>query len=120
MEVMGTVLADAHTTHSDVRYKKDITILADSLNKLLRIRGVQFLWRDADKAQSPQIGVIAQEVEKEFPEAVITNKDGYKSVAYDKLVAPLIEAVKEQQQQIRKLEEGNNELKTRIENLEKK
>lgn len=39
--------------------------------------------------------VLAQEVEKVFPELVQTDAQGYKSVAYGNLVAPLIEAVKE-------------------------
>lgn len=41
-----------------------------------------------------QIGLIAQEVEDIFPEVVSTDSKGYKSIAYDKLVVPLIEAVK--------------------------
>ena len=48
----------------------------------------------------PQIGVIAQEVEMEFPEIVSTNEKGYKMVDYTKLTPILVEAVKEQQQQI--------------------
>lgn len=41
------------------------------------------------------MGVIAQEVEKVFPELVSTDEEGHKRVAYHGLVAPLIEAVKE-------------------------
>jgi hypothetical protein len=41
------------------------------------------------------IGVIAQEVEKVFPEIVTTRNNGYKAVKYEKLTAVLIEAVKE-------------------------
>jgi hypothetical protein len=55
--------------------------------------------------------VIAQEVEKTFPEIIHTNNEGYKSVEYGNLVAPLIEAIKElnakvdaQAQEIKKLE----------------
>ena len=40
------------------------------------------------------MGLVAQDVERVFPEVVYTDSQGYKSVAYDKLVAPLIEAVK--------------------------
>ena len=67
---------------------------------ILRLRGVEFDWRNDVNAptkheQTHDIGVIAQEVEKVFPEAVTSPKnDGYKSVAYSKLVAPLIEGVK--------------------------
>jgi len=52
------------------------------------------------------MGVIAQDVEKVFPELVATDKmTGLKAVNYACLVAPLIEAVKEQQRQIERLEE---------------
>lgn len=47
-----------------------------------------------------QIGLIAQNVEKEFPELVNKDKDGYESLAYDKFTAVLLEAIKEQQKQI--------------------
>jgi hypothetical protein len=45
-------------------------------------------------SQQPAIGVIAQDVEKVFPELVTTDERGYKQVAYYCLIAPLIEAVK--------------------------
>lgn len=51
-----------------------------------------------------QIGFIAQEVEAIAPALVRTNKDGYKSVAYSRVVPFLVEAMKEQQQQIRSQE----------------
>lgn len=54
-----------------------------------------------------EIGVIAQEVESVLPEIVATRDNGYKAVRYERLVALLIEAVKDQQVQI-------DELKSRI------
>jgi predicted small metal-binding protein len=54
------------------------------------------------------IGVIAQEVEEVLPEIVDTREDGHKAVKYDRMVALLIEAVKEQQQQINELKEKLN------------
>lgn len=64
-----------------------------------KMREYAFEWRtdefpDKKFKTGPDIGVIAQNVETQFPEVVETGKDGYKSVAYQKLVAPLIEAVK--------------------------
>lgn len=46
------------------------------------------------EGRDPRMGLVAQDVERVFPEVVYTVSQGYKSVAYDKLVAPLIEAVK--------------------------
>ena len=59
------------------------------------------------------IGIIAQEMEKVFPELVNTNEDGYKAVAYDKLTAVLLEAVKEQQDQIETLQKRIKRLEER-------
>jgi molybdenum-dependent DNA-binding transcriptional regulator ModE len=57
------------------------------------------------------IGVIAQEVEKVLPELVVEDKDGRKNMAYGNLTAVLVEAVKEQGEQI-------DDLKERIKKLE--
>lgn len=88
-------------TPSDSRYKKDITRLPSSLEKILQIRGVSYNWNhEVDPtlnfSKKTELGVIAQEVEQVFPEAVNSPKDGgMKTVAYTMLIAPLIEAVKE-------------------------
>ena len=47
-----------------------------------------------------EIGLIAQEVEKEFPEIVRTDDKGYKSVMYDRLSVILLKAIQEQQTEI--------------------
>ena len=61
---------------------------------------------DAAK-QSPNVGVIAQEVEKVLPQLVHDRENGFKGVDYAKLTGLLIEAIKEQQKQI-------DELKSRL------
>ena len=130
------------TSSSDRRLKENIRPLANSLDKVLRIQGVEYDYIDKVKfSDKHQIGVIAQDVEQIYPEVVITDKQtGLKSVAYDHLIAPLIEGVKtlykrllsveEQQakqsrqiaseeQRIQRLEKENAELKARLEKLEK-
>lgn len=84
------------TSSSDERLKENIQPLQDSLVKIQKLQGVEYNYRDKAKfTDKHQIGVIAQEVEKVYPEVVITDKTtGLKSVAYDHLVAPLIEAFK--------------------------
>ena len=57
-----------------------------------------------------QIGLIAQELEKVYPELVDTDSQGFKSVQYSKLVAILIEGMKEQQQQINALQHKVKEI----------
>ena len=66
---------------------------------------------DVHPIEDRQIGLIAQEVEPILPEVVKTDSDGYKALAYDKIAAVLVEAMKEQQSQI-------EVLKARIEALE--
>lgn len=94
---------------SDERYKKDITQITDALQNLMKIRGVKYSWRtdefkEKNFTSDTQVGVIAQDIEPYFPELVVTNEEGYKSVDYPKLTAVLIEAIKEQQQQYETLE----------------
>jgi prepilin-type N-terminal cleavage/methylation domain-containing protein len=91
---------------SDIRLKKDIEPLSNSLDQVLKLRGVTYKWKHrvtADKA--PQIGFIAQEVEKVYPQVVDTDKlSGLKSIAYEKLIAPVIEAIKAVNSKVTNLE----------------
>jgi hypothetical protein len=85
---------------SDRRYKQNITPIASALEKVSKLQGVTFTWNRKDYpsrffCDGPQIGLIAQDVETVIPEAVLTDNEGFKSVAYDKLTAVLVEAVKE-------------------------
>ncbi|MDM8561228.1 tail fiber domain-containing protein [Candidatus Parabeggiatoa sp. HSG14] len=87
---------------SDVKLKQEIETLDSTLDKLLSLRGVRFKWKNAEQ-KSHQIGVIAQEVEKVFPELVEMGPDNMKGVNYSGLISTFIEAIKEQQQQIEEL-----------------
>jgi hypothetical protein len=85
---------------SDVRFKDNIETLSSALDKVTRLRGVNFEWRmdtDKDFNEGLQLGLIAQEVEAVVPELVHTGSDGYKAVAYSNMSALLVEAIKEQQ-----------------------
>ncbi len=92
-----------YDSSSDIRFKKNLTPIADSesaLEKIMQLEGLYFDWRNDEFPkyqfkESRDMGVIAQNVRDIFPEAVNENDEGYLSVAYAKLVAPLIEAVKE-------------------------
>lgn len=117
LHVSGKVRATDFTTSSDINLKKDILSLENPLDKILGIRGVSFLWKDPEQSPDRQIGVIAQEVEKVFPELVSTDSEGLKSVSYTGLVAPLIEAVKEQQRQIEAQQAQISTLQTEVDAL---
>lgn len=99
------------TNTSDIHFKEKITRIKSPLKKIQRLRGVKYSWKE-DKKAGRQIGLIAQEVEKILPELVFENPvDGYKGVHYDKLVAVLIEAMKEQQDQIENLKKQISQLR---------
>ncbi|WPU66038.1 tail fiber domain-containing protein [Peredibacter starrii] len=113
----------AYVNASDRRLKKNIKPISDA-EKLLTLQGVYFDWRQDEFPkmnfeQANDMGVIAQEVEKVFPEAVKTDKQGYKSVAYSKLIAPLIEVTKNEHQKIKSLEQKVSSLSTANEQLRK-
>ena len=102
LDVNGTIRGD-NVSPSDMRWKEHVKTLDNSLEKVNKLRGVSFEWKDKTKGAGTQVGLIAQEVEAVFPEVVSADNEGYKSVAYDKLVGVLVEAVKEQQKQIEEL-----------------
>ena len=106
--VQGTAHATGQWTSSDAGFKKNILTIDNSLDRLTRIRGTRFEFRtdefkDYNFDDGPQYGLIAQEIEDLFPELVKTERDGYKSVNYNGMIPVLIEAIKEQQKQINKL-----------------
>lgn len=107
--IYGKLKSDGITEMSDRRLKQDINTLDNSLSKIKSLRGVSYNWNQNNEAgikfeKELQIGLIAQEVEAVFPELVDTDSEGYKSVEYSKLVAVLIEALKEQEEKIETLE----------------
>ena len=89
--------AGCTSSASDKSLKQNIKPLKNSLEKILKLEGVGFDWRDKNKyGKSRQIGFIAQSLEQVYPEVVSTDiKTGLKSVSYAYLVAPLVEAIRE-------------------------
>lgn len=88
------------TAFSDIRLKDNITAIDNSLNKILSIRGVTFTRTDQDDIGRIHMGVIAQEVEQYFPELILEDNTGIKSVNYGAMAGAFIEAFKDQQKQI--------------------
>jgi hypothetical protein len=98
LHVIGNILASGTITQSsDIRLKSDIEPLENASEGIACLSGVTYRWTDPSMGQERQIGLIAQDVEKCFPEVVRTDNKGYKSIAYAQLVVPLIENAKEQQ-----------------------
>ncbi len=110
LNVQGELWAGRLLGVSDLRLKKKVGPLIQAPEDILKLRGVRFKWQDAAEDDPYAMGLVAQEVEEFFPEAVRTGTDGMKGINYSALIAPLIESLKQQQSQI-------GELRVEIETL---
>jgi hypothetical protein len=95
---------DVTAAASDSRLKKDLTIIGGALAKVQALTGYTFNWdqsicREAGFEFSAvrQVGLIAQDVQSVLPEAVspAPANDEYLTVRYERIVALLVEAVKD-------------------------
>lgn len=93
-------------TVSDGRLKNVEGPIKGALDKLLKINGVYFTWKDQQYGKGRQAGIIAQDVEKVFPELVSIDDEGKLSADYQRLTAPIIEALREINGRIEVLERG--------------
>jgi hypothetical protein len=116
--VNGDITANSVAGTSDFRFKTNIRSISSALSKVKSLRGVYFNWNqkafpEKDFSEKTELGFIAQEVEKVLPEVVSKDKtrEEYRSVKYDKIVALLVEAIKEQQVQIEQLKKEVKQLK---------
>ena len=109
-KVEGDIEATSNVyASSDISLKDNIVTYENALDKVLALRGVEYDRNDLDGVH--EVGLIAQEVEEIIPELVGESRDGLKNIAYGKLTAVLIEAVKE-------LKKENDALSARIKSLE--
>ena len=139
--VNGTIGSTSNITAyaSDERLKTNIVEIDNPIEKVKQLRGVTFDWQDDveekgfEPAAKNETGVIAQEVQKVIPDAVVPAPfdPDYLTVQHEKIVPLLIEAIKKQQEEIEELKkiahpkcgletfDGYKELMARIEQLEK-
>jgi len=118
LEISGTL-----TENSDRRLKEQIQPLGDSiLGKLGHIRPVHFRFNtDETHPSGTQVGLIAQEVQAQFPALVSEGASGYLSVSYSKFTAVLLKGLQEQQAEIERLEakvDRMDQLEARLATLE--
>ena len=135
LHVVGTTLAAVWST-SDERYKKNIQTIDSPMEKILKLRGVNYEWRQSEfkdlKFKSGKdIGFIGQEVEKVLPEVILKDDKGFISVAYSSLLPVVVEAFKElkkdhdlvkaekaaNEKKLLALEEDNKRLRDTVETL---
>jgi hypothetical protein len=89
---------------SDANLKQNIKTIVNPLDKLLKLGGYDFTWKQDylntlaipnNYAKQDDVGIIAQEVQAILPQAVVTRDDGTLAVNYSKLIPLIIEAIKE-------------------------
>ncbi|MBI4084381.1 MAG: tail fiber domain-containing protein [Candidatus Levybacteria bacterium] len=103
---------------SDASLKQDIEPIGNALGKILALKGIHFKWNNQTDDES-HIGFIAQEVESVIPELVKTDpKTGIKSINYIGFVPILVNAIKEQQEQIASLAGKVNQQTEILNNLQ--
>ena len=107
-------LAGNLNINSDARLKANIVSLGSTLAKLLQIDGKSYTMKK-DESEKQKIGLLAQDIEKVFPE-LVSESHGVKSVNYQGLVPVLINALKEQQAEIDRLKNQEERLE-RLEGL---
>lgn len=108
---------------SDKRLKKDVKALSGTLDKLLRLRGVTYQWKQPEKfgnLTGTQIGLIADDVKEVFPDWVGTDSTGLKTLTIRGFEALTVEALREVQQTNDELKNINREFERRLSTLEKK
>jgi hypothetical protein len=109
LHVDGDVVAYS-TTISDKRLKDNVKPLESSLDKVMNLKGVEYVWNNGSRKGQKDIGFIAQEVEDVIPEIVrekqviFDKQEKYKTVDYEKITAVLVEAVKELTAKVERLE----------------
>ena len=89
-----TTIAGDLNVNSDARLKANIISLGSTLSKLLQIDGKSYTMKK-DESEKQKIGLLAQDIEKVFPE-LVSESHGVKSVNYQGLVPVLINALKDQ------------------------
>ena len=107
-----TTLAGNLNINSDARLKANIVSLGSTLAKLLQIDGKSYTLKK-DESEKQKIGLLAQDIEKVFPE-LVTETNDIKSVNYQGLVPVLINAMKEQDDMIRQQQKEIDELKAMV------
>ena len=114
IEYTGTI-----TDVSDERLKENFESIEHPIESILQLQGYSYNMKD-DEEMVREYGVIAQEIQKVFPElvTVVDEENGYLGVSYVQLIPILLEAIKEQQEVIEELQAENENKDVRIDNLD--
>ena len=110
----GSMYSTGGWQSSDQRLKENITPLEDVSSKLEHLTGVSFDWKvsqfpNKGLPEGKQLGLIAQEVETQFPELINYDNEGFKTLSYNGFSAILVQAFKELKSRLDSLETNLNQ-----------
>jgi hypothetical protein len=97
-------------SRSDIKIKNNLAKLENTLSKIQNLNGYTYNRNDLPNISTIHIGLIAQEVEKEYPQ-LISEENNVKTINYTSMIAILVESIKELKKEINELKIKFNELK---------
>lgn len=122
LSVNGDAFATGLWLSSDKRFKQNEARISGALEKLNAVNGVSYQFKKSEAthgkafSEGTQLGFIAQDLQKTFPELVKENEDGYLAVNYSGMVPVLVEAIKELKAEINHLKSKLNTIHSGNEN----
>jgi hypothetical protein len=93
------------STFSDLRYKENLQVIDGALDRISKLTGYTFTRNDIGDSNQRQAALIAQDMQKVLPEVVAENHEGRLTVAYGKVVALLVNGIKEVAVEVRSLQD---------------
>jgi hypothetical protein len=117
LQVAGAIAAEEFIQFSSSVFKDNVQPLDNALDLVNALQGVTFDWKEMNDGRS-DVGFIAEEVEKVLPELVRSSDGEASGIAYHRLTAVTVEAIKAQQQQIQVLSDERDDLAGRVAELE--
>jgi hypothetical protein len=127
LHVSGQIYATGDiVAFSDTRYKQDLQVIANSLDKVQQLTGYTYTMttqtekEDNTKVTPRYTGILAQDLEQALPEAVHKDPEGKMSVAYGNLAGLFVESIKELTQENKQLKEQLASLQQRLAAVENK
>ncbi|HIT92271.1 MAG TPA: tail fiber domain-containing protein [Candidatus Stercorousia faecigallinarum] len=104
---------------SDRRLKYVGKEFSSGLDKIRALKVFNYTFKK-DENKTPHVGVIAQDLQKVFPDAVKKGTDGFLTIRFEDMFFAMINAIKELDLKYEAQEKRINELEARIERLEAK
>ncbi len=119
VQIPGSLTVATTSYPSDKKLKNIGKEYTSSLDKIKQLKPFNFIYKD-DKNKIPRVGVIAQDLQKVFPNAVSKGKDGFLTIRMEDMFYAVINAIKELDAKITQMMKQESEKDKKIKDLEKR